>query len=75
MRGNFNGADVLVLGGDMDWQGDCPIVEQGAGLYKTTLLQQDFELRGATNWPICSNASAAGVTILTSLTPMKCGTQ
>jgi uncharacterized protein len=38
---------VLILGGDMTGKAIVPIVEQGAGVYKTTLLQQDFELRGA----------------------------
>jgi len=45
--GKFYGADVLVLGGDMTGKAIVPVVEQGAGLYKTTLLQQDFELHGA----------------------------
>jgi Icc-related predicted phosphoesterase len=45
--GKFYGADVLILGGDMTGKAIVPIVEQGGGVYKTTLLQQDFELRGA----------------------------
>jgi len=45
--GKFYGADVLILGGDMTGKAIVPIVEQGGGLYKVTLLQQDFELRGA----------------------------
>ena len=44
--GKFYGADVLILGGDMTGKAIVPVIEQGAGLYKTTLLQQDFELRG-----------------------------
>ena len=44
--GKFYGADVLILGGDMTGKAIVPVVEQGAGIYKTTLLQQDFELRG-----------------------------
>lgn len=45
--GKFYGADVLILGGDMTGKAIVPIIEQGGGVYRTTLLQQDFELRGA----------------------------
>jgi Icc-related predicted phosphoesterase len=45
--GKFYGADVLILGGDMTGKAIVPIIEQGGGVYKTTLLQQDFELHGA----------------------------
>jgi Icc-related predicted phosphoesterase len=45
--GKFYGADVLVLGGDMTGKAIVPVVEQSAGVYKTTLLQQDFDLQGA----------------------------
>jgi uncharacterized protein len=45
--GKFYGADVLILGGDMTGKAIVPIVAQGGGVYKTSLLQQDFELRGA----------------------------
>ncbi len=44
--GKFYGADVLILGGDMTGKAIVPIVEQGGGVYRTNLLQQDFELRG-----------------------------
>ncbi len=44
--GKFYGADVLILGGDMTGKAIVPIVEQGLGRYKTTLLQQDFEFHG-----------------------------
>jgi Icc-related predicted phosphoesterase len=44
--GKFYGADVLILGGDMTGKAIVPVIEQGGGVYKTTLLQQDFELRG-----------------------------
>jgi Icc-related predicted phosphoesterase len=45
--GKFYGADVLILGGDMTGKAIVPIVQQTPGFYKTTLLQQDFEIRGA----------------------------
>jgi Icc-related predicted phosphoesterase len=44
--GKFYGAEVLILGGDMTGKAIVPLVEQGAGVYKVTLLQQDFEVRG-----------------------------
>ncbi len=44
--GKFYEADVLILGGDMTGKAIVPIIEQAGGFYKTTLLQQDYELRG-----------------------------
>lgn len=45
--GKFYDADVLVLGGDMTGKAIVPIVEESTGVYKTTLLQQVFDLQGA----------------------------
>lgn len=44
--GKFYGADVLVLGGDMTGKAIVPVVEHSPGSYKTTLLQQNFDLHG-----------------------------
>jgi Icc-related predicted phosphoesterase len=44
--GKFYEADVLILGGDMTGKAIVPVVAQGAGNYKTTLLQQDYWLQG-----------------------------
>jgi len=44
--GKFYEADVLILGGDMTGKAIVPVVDQGSGVYKTTLLQQEFELHG-----------------------------
>lgn len=44
--GKFYGADVLILGGDITGKAIVPVVKHKTGVYKTTLLQQDFELQG-----------------------------
>ncbi len=45
--GKFYGADVLILGGDMTGKAIVPVVKVGPDAYKTTLLQQEFNLQGA----------------------------
>jgi Icc-related predicted phosphoesterase len=42
--GKFYDADVLILGGDMTGKVVVPIIYQGKGTYRATLLEQDFEL-------------------------------
>jgi len=44
--GEFYGVDVLILGGDMTGKAIVPIVDQGKGRYKVTLLEQDKYLNG-----------------------------
>jgi Icc-related predicted phosphoesterase len=39
--GKFYKADVLILGGDMTGKAIIPIIAQGGGQYKVTLLDQD----------------------------------
>ena len=40
--GKFYEADVLILGGDMTGKAVIPVVHQGGGNYKLTLLEQEF---------------------------------
>lgn len=44
--GEFYGVDVLILGGDMTGKAIVPIIDQGKGRYKVTLLEQDKYLNG-----------------------------
>ena len=44
--GGFYNTDVLVLGGDMTGKAIIPIVKQGDGKYKVTLLEQETLLKG-----------------------------
>jgi hypothetical protein len=44
--GEFYKVDVLVLGGDMTGKAIIPIVDQGDGKYKVTLLEQETVLEG-----------------------------
>ena len=43
--GKFYGADVLILGGDITGKAIVPVIKYGPGVYKTTLLQQDFDIQ------------------------------
>jgi uncharacterized protein len=42
--GKFYEADVLILGGDMTGKAVVPIIQQGGGNYKVTLLEQEFQI-------------------------------
>jgi Icc-related predicted phosphoesterase len=44
--GKFYSADVIILGGDMTGKAIVPIVAQGGGKYKVTLLDQESILEG-----------------------------
>ena len=44
--GRFYGVDILVLGGDMTGKAIVPIIAQGGGKYKVTLLDQESILEG-----------------------------
>ena len=44
--GKFYEADILVLGGDMTGKAIVPIIAQGKGAYKVTLLEQEMILEG-----------------------------
>ena len=44
--GKFYEADVLILGGDMTGKAIIPIIDQGGGRYKVTLLEQETMLDG-----------------------------
>ncbi|MEI7844802.1 MAG: metallophosphoesterase [Chloroflexota bacterium] len=44
--GKFYEADVLILGGDMTGKAIVPVIEMRSGVYKTNLLQQEFEING-----------------------------
>jgi hypothetical protein len=44
--GKFYEADVLILGGDMTGKAIVPVIEMSSGVYKTNLLQQEFEING-----------------------------
>ncbi len=44
--GRFYGVDILVLGGDMTGKAVVPIVAQGGGKYKVSLLEQESILEG-----------------------------
>jgi len=44
--GKFYEADTLILGGDMTGKAIVPIIEQGNGKYKVTLLEQESILNG-----------------------------
>ncbi len=44
--GKFYEADVLILGGDMTGKAIIPVIEMRSGVYKTNLLQQEFEING-----------------------------
>ncbi len=44
--GKFYEADVLILGGDMTGKAIVPIIAQGGGRYKVTLLEQESMLEG-----------------------------
>jgi Icc-related predicted phosphoesterase len=44
--GQFYGADMLVLGGDMTGKAIVPIIHQGSDTYKSVLLEQESILRG-----------------------------
>lgn len=44
--GKFYGSDVLILGGDMTGKAIIPLVAQGGGKYKVTLLDQETILEG-----------------------------
>jgi uncharacterized protein len=44
--GKFYDADVIILGGDMTGKAIVPIVAQGGGKYKVTLLDQESTLDG-----------------------------
>ncbi len=43
--GEFYGVDALILGGDMTGKAVIPIVEQGNGTYKVTLLENEHILK------------------------------
>jgi hypothetical protein len=45
--GKFYEADVIILGGDMTGKAIIPVIEQGGGRYKVTLLEQETMLEGA----------------------------
>jgi uncharacterized protein len=42
--GNFYGADVLILGGDMTGKAIVPIIDLGGGKFRAVLLEQEFLL-------------------------------
>ncbi|MFN2121308.1 MAG: metallophosphoesterase [Anaerolineales bacterium] len=44
--GKFYKADVIILGGDMTGKAIVPIIDQGGGKYKVTLLDQESILEG-----------------------------
>ena len=44
--GKFYKADVIILGGDMTGKAIVPIIDQGSGKYKMTLLDQESILEG-----------------------------
>jgi Icc-related predicted phosphoesterase len=44
--GKFYKADVIILGGDMTGKAIVPIIDQGGGKYKVTLLDQESMLDG-----------------------------
>ena len=44
--GKFYKADVIILGGDMTGKAIVPIIDQGSGKYKVTLLDQESILEG-----------------------------
>jgi len=44
--GNFYGVEVIILGGDMTGKAIVPIISQGGGKYKVTLLEQETILDG-----------------------------
>jgi Icc-related predicted phosphoesterase len=44
--GKFYNADVIILGGDMTGKAIVPIIDQGGGKYKVTLLDQESILEG-----------------------------
>ena len=44
--GRFYGVDILILGGDMTGKAVVPIVAQGGGKYKVSLLEQESILEG-----------------------------
>jgi Icc-related predicted phosphoesterase len=44
--GKFYEADILILGGDMTGKAIVPIIAQGGGTYKVTLLEQETILEG-----------------------------
>lgn len=44
--GQFYGADVLILGGDMTGKAIVPIIHQGGDRYKAVLLEQETWLQG-----------------------------
>ncbi|MBN1147088.1 MAG: metallophosphoesterase [Anaerolineales bacterium] len=44
--GKFYGVDTLILGGDMTGKAIVPIIAQGGGKYKVTLLEQETILDG-----------------------------
>jgi Icc-related predicted phosphoesterase len=44
--GNFYGADIVILGGDMTGKAIVPIIHQGGDTYKSILLEQESILNG-----------------------------
>jgi Icc-related predicted phosphoesterase len=44
--GKFYEAELLILGGDMTGKAIIPIIDQGSGKYKVTLLDQESILEG-----------------------------
>ena len=69
--GKFYKADVIILGGDMTGKAIIPIVAQGGGKYKVTLLDQENILgsrKRSTRW---SRRSRTAATIPTSRTRMR----